>query len=119
MLIGAFQPFTMGLFGLEYSLLAIIYSLLLVATLVSPRLSSLFSFAPLRFMGTIAYGLYLFQSLVTFGLERVLLHFGRTTDIVVTFQVSVLTVAACVGLAATSWKYFEKPLVGRGHRYQY
>jgi len=119
LVLGPFQPFTMELLGLEYSLFALIYSLLLVSTLVSPQLSSLFSFAPLRFLGIIAYGLYLFQSLVSFVLDRVLLHFGRAGGIVVTFQMSVLAVAASVGLAATSWKYFEKPLVGRGHRYQY
>jgi len=119
MLIGPFEPFTMKLFGLEYTLLAVIYALLLVSTLVSPWLSAVLSFAPLRFLGVIAYGLYLFQSLVTFALERVLLHFGRTTNMVVTFELSALTLMACVGLAATSWKYFEKPLVGRGHRYRY
>jgi len=119
MLIGHFEPFTMELLGLEYSLLTVIYSLLLTSTLVSAQLSSLFSFSLLRFMGTIAYGLYLFQSLVSFALERVLLHFGRTADIVVTFQISVLTVLACMGLAATSWKYFERPLIERGHRYRY
>ena len=119
MLMSHVQPFTTELLGLEYSLLTVIYSLLLVSTLVSAQLSSLLSFPPLRFMGTIAYGLYLFQSLVSFGLERVMLHFGRTADMVGTFQLSVLAVLTCIGLAATSWRYFEKPLVGRGHRYRY
>jgi peptidoglycan/LPS O-acetylase OafA/YrhL len=119
MLMGHVQPFTTELLGLEYSLLTLIYSLLLVSTLISARLSSLFSFPLLRFLGTIAYGLYLFQSLVSFALERVMLHFGRAADMVATFQLSFLAVLTCIGLAATSWRYFEKPLVGRGHRYWY
>ena len=118
MVMGHVQPFTTKLLGLEYSLLTVIYSLLLVSTLVNAQLSSLFSFPLLRFMGKIAYGLYLFQSLVNFAFGRVMLHFGRTADLVVTFQISVLTVLICIGLAATSWRCFETPL-RRGHRYRY
>jgi len=119
MLAGPVQPFTMDLYGLEYTLFALIYTLLLLCTLVSPLLSALFSFAHLRAMGIIAYGLYLFQSLVSFVLERILLYFGLTRGAVVTFQTSVLTLGTSVVLAAASWKYFEKPLVERGHRQRY
>jgi len=115
MLIGHFQPFTPNWFALEYSLLAILYSLLLLSTLVSRWLRSVFSMAPLRFMGTVAYCLYLFQSLVGFVLERVL-GLARGTG---TVEASALTVIASVGFAAISWKYFEKPLIQRGHRWLY
>jgi peptidoglycan/LPS O-acetylase OafA/YrhL len=78
-LAGPVQPFTMDLWGLEYTLFGVLYSLLLMCTLVSPLLSSIFSFAPLRAMGITAYGLYLFQSVVGFVLDRILQHFSLTT----------------------------------------
>ena len=119
MLIGHFEPFTLQLFGLEYSLFAIVYSLLLTSTLLSASLSSLFSFGPLRFMGVIAYGLYLFESVVDFLFHRLLLHFDPKSGIVLYCVAPILAILATVALAATTWKYFEKPLVKRGHQRQY
>ena len=119
MLTGPFQPFTMELFGLEYSLFAVIYALLLMSTLVSPSLSSLFSFGPLRSLGSIAYGLYLFHGMVAFIFFRVLAYFEPSSNGIVTLLTRLLTVPASIGLAAISWKYFEKPLVKHGHRHQY
>ncbi len=119
MLIGPFQPFTMQLFGLEYSLLAIVYSLLLLATLVSQSLSSLFSLTPLRFLGSIAYGLYLFHGMVSLVAFRVFAYLRPSSSGLVSLLPWLVTLPASVGLAAISWNYFEKPLVKRGHRYRY
>jgi peptidoglycan/LPS O-acetylase OafA/YrhL len=112
------EPFAMQLFGLEYSLLALLYSFLLMSTLLSPWLSSLFSFTPFRLLGSIAYGLYLYQSLVGFVVERTWAYF-KPAGPAVNLQTSVLSFVLSLGLATISWKYFEKPLVKRGHRYQY
>lgn len=96
-----------------------IYSLLLLSTLVSPRLSALFSLAPLRFMGTVAYGVYLVHSLTGFIFEQALLHFRPESGSVARLLISMLAAIVSVGIAALSWKYFEKPLLTRGHRHQY
>jgi peptidoglycan/LPS O-acetylase OafA/YrhL len=119
MLLSSFQPFTMRLFGLEYSLLAFLYALLLLSTLVSPTLTAIFSFRPLRALGTVAYGLYLFHGLVSFVLFSVLDRIGLAGSQIADFSAWLLTVPLSIGLAALSWKYFEKPLVKRGHRYLY
>jgi peptidoglycan/LPS O-acetylase OafA/YrhL len=119
MLLGKFQPGSMQMLGLEYSLLATIYSLLLLTTLIAPFFSKVFSFPPLRFMGTIAYGLYLFHSLVALVFRVVFLRLYPGSSGVLRFLVLCLAMAATVAIAAASWKFFEKPLVKRGHRYGY
>jgi peptidoglycan/LPS O-acetylase OafA/YrhL len=119
MLAGTLQPFTTRAFELEYSLLAIIYSLLLLSTLVSPWLSWLFSVAPLRFLGVIAYGLYLFHVMLIAAFGQVTLYLYPTSHGATALLAAVLGVLASVGLATVSWYYFEKPLVKRGHRRQY
>jgi len=118
--LSSFQPFTGAWHGLEYSLLALIYAVLLLVTLASRWLSGLFSLAPLRFMGIVAYGIYLFhQTLVGFLFRQALLHFRPQSGSGLKFVVDSLAAVASIGLAALSWRYFEKPLVNRGHRYSY
>lgn len=105
--------------GLGYSFLALLYGLLLLTTLLSPWLAGFFSWSPLRFLGVIAYGLYLFHSasLIAFRKGALWLHPAQpgSAEIVASFT----GVLVCVGVAALSWRYFEKPLVERGHRYRY
>jgi peptidoglycan/LPS O-acetylase OafA/YrhL len=118
-LLGSFETHPPQLFGLEYSFLAIFYSLLLLSTLVSCQLSSLFSFGPLRFMGSIAYGIYLLRPLTGFLFQKALLSVRPESGPVATLLVSVLAAVAAIGIAALSWRYFEKPLVELGHRHRY
>lgn len=118
MLESTLKPFTTQFFGLEYSLLAVFYALLLLCTLVSPTLTSIFSFRPLRLMGSIAYGVYLLHGMVSFAFFKILEHSGRS-GIQWNLLTRLATVPAVIGVAAISWKYFEKPLVQRGHRYAY
>ncbi len=73
----------------------------------------------LRFLGLIAYGVYLMHPLVqclVFNVAR-----GRTLliDSVVTLALSVLVLAITIFICAISWKFFEKPLVKIGHRVSY
>src|SRR4029077_16244283 len=73
MVLGDFEGTSMQHFDLQYSLLAAIYSLLLMTTLLSRWFSGLFSSLPLRFMGTIAYGFFLFFFSRFFCFSRLLL----------------------------------------------
>lgn len=118
-LLGSFEMHPPQLFGLEYSFLAIFYSLLLLSTLVSSRLSSLFSIGPLRFMGSVAYGVYLLHPLTVLLFQKALLSVRPESGPVITLLVSVPAAVTAIGVAALSWRYFEKPLVERGHRHRY
>lgn len=79
----------------------------------------LFSFAPLRFMGMIAYGVYLFHSLIQFLCREALLHFRVQSGTLFLWVADSVRALSSVALAGVSWKYFEKPLVDRGHRNSY
>lgn len=118
-LLGDFRGIPVDSLGRGYSLVAALYSLLLVSTLLSPTLSRCFSWSPLRFMGVIAYGLYLFHS----GFIDVFRWLAAKLFVSnISFAESVgslVSVVVCIGLAALSWKYFEKPLLKRGHWHTY
>lgn len=118
-LLSRFRPFTDEGLGLEYSLLAALYFLLLISVLINRKLERVFSMKALCYMGTIAYGLYL-------------LHFpiiGAVGDIVSWIHprqsgwrllVELISgVALATALSAISWEYLEKPLIKRGRRYGY
>jgi peptidoglycan/LPS O-acetylase OafA/YrhL len=114
----SYQPFTATLLGLEYSLLALFYALLLLSTLFSPWLTWLFSLPALRFMGTIAYGVYLLHE-PFLGAARGAAASLHPENVGVTmFVASGISIAVAVGLASLSWKYFEEPLVKRSHQYR-
>jgi peptidoglycan/LPS O-acetylase OafA/YrhL len=69
----------------------------------------------LRSWGRISYCVYLIHSGILWACHQILLHsLPRITD----WQGAVTTVLALaitVGIAQISWKYFEKPLIDRGH----
>lgn len=59
LLFSRFEPFTNEFFGLEYSLLAALYFLLLITVLINRQFERMFSIKGLCYMGTIAYEVYL------------------------------------------------------------
>lgn len=69
-------------------------------------------------MGSIAYGVYLLHGMVIFALLKILEHSGRS-GIHWTLLTRLMTVPVVIGVAALSLKYFEKPLLKRGHRNAY
>jgi peptidoglycan/LPS O-acetylase OafA/YrhL len=107
----AVDPYTaIGGNTLRYSLFAFFYFVLLLLVIADNRLGGAFSWAPLRYAGTIAYGLYLFHF--------PLIHEAMNT----TFRLPIralIGISLTLGLASLSWFYFETPLVRRGHRYSY
>jgi len=101
----------MVLYG--YTVIALFYSVVLVlAVTVSEGeiLGRMLRSAWLGRIGTIAYGVYLVHLPVA-GLVSLL---GGAPALVF-----VVATGVTFTLAALSWKYFEKPLVRRGHRVEY
>jgi peptidoglycan/LPS O-acetylase OafA/YrhL len=118
-MLGDFHDIPVDSFGQGYSLIAALYSLLLLSTLLSPTLSRCFSWSPLRFMGVIAYGLYLFHSGFIDVFRWLAAKLFVSNISLAESVASLVSVVVCVGLAALSWQYFEKPLLRRGHRHAY
>jgi peptidoglycan/LPS O-acetylase OafA/YrhL len=116
---GHFEPLAGKAFGIDYSFLAIFYGLLLLSTLLSNRLSAIFSFGPLRFMGSIAYGVYLLHRLINFSLYKAFFYLRPKSGSIGDILVATASVAVSIAVATASWRYFEQPLVRRGHRYTY
>jgi peptidoglycan/LPS O-acetylase OafA/YrhL len=76
-------------------------------------------FGPLRYLGTIAYGVYLIHPTVLILargliLENTSFQNGFPAVIVtgIAFMVTLL-------LAAVSWHFFEKPIIRRSHLFSY
>jgi peptidoglycan/LPS O-acetylase OafA/YrhL len=105
-----FSP-RMALYG--YSVLAAFYMVALVLAVTAPEgeaIGRLLRVRPLRYAGTLAYSTYLIH-LPLLGISSLLVHRQAAAGmlgIVLTFLI-----------AALSWRFFEKPLVLRGHRHQY
>lgn len=117
----AYPLFTDALYGLEYSVLALFYtSVLLIAVtgedkVVKAVLCNKF----LMKLGVVAYGTYLLHYLFI-NLLQVLFTSLNTRFPPVHFRgASQLGAVAAVAVAGISWRFFEKPLVGRAHAYKY
>jgi peptidoglycan/LPS O-acetylase OafA/YrhL len=112
---------SMGMATFGYSWLALFFVTILLLALTRPegRLGSLLAHRWLRWLGDIAYGTYMLHVGVLgvcFGLVlRRAPQMTNLTDLAVT----VLAGFATLALARVSWLYFEKPLVARGHGFQY
>jgi peptidoglycan/LPS O-acetylase OafA/YrhL len=116
-LLGKSEAFPYGPFGLGYSFVAAFYCLLLVSVLLSARLSRIFSWAPLRGMGIIAYGVYLFHGAFIDAFRWLA---ARLFSSHLGYSIAApVAVVAVIPLAALSWKFFEKPLIRIGHRRAY
>jgi peptidoglycan/LPS O-acetylase OafA/YrhL len=101
----------MALYG--YSVLAAFYTVVLILAATAREgeaMSRLLRARPLRYAGTLAYSTYLIH-LPLLGISSLLVRrqaMAGILGIVLTFLI-----------AALSWRFFEKPLVLRGHRHRY
>jgi peptidoglycan/LPS O-acetylase OafA/YrhL len=101
----------MALYG--YSVLAAFYVVALVLAVTAPEgeaIGRLLRTRPLRYAGTLAYSTYLIH-LPLLGISLLLIRRQAAAGI--------LGLALTFLIAALSWRFFEKPLVLRGHRHRY
>jgi peptidoglycan/LPS O-acetylase OafA/YrhL len=82
-------------------------------------LARIFRWSPLRELGKVSYCVYIIHRAVNWGLHRVVLHGDPRFDSWPAIGVTVLSFAVTMILAELSWRYFENPLIHRGHRYSY
>ena len=70
----------------------------------------------LCWLGTLAYGIYLFHTGVQYLLFGLIWGRGATINNIPTFLVTVAAVPLTLLLAMLSWKYIEQPLIRVGRR---
>jgi peptidoglycan/LPS O-acetylase OafA/YrhL len=114
----AFSP-AMTTWG--YSWLALFYAAFLLLAVVDSGgwLERILRNAALTKLGTLAYCLYLIHISVMQSVRHPLGFWLRGSPHLAWSLGGVLGSIASVVLASLSWKYFEKPLLRRGHKYQY
>jgi len=104
-----------------YTVIALFFAVLLLLVLTERTflLSGVMRLGFLREVGGISYCLYIVHTAVYFFCHQLILHaLPAVTDVraaLVTFLAALLTYA----IAKLSWKYFEQPLLRRGHAFHY
>ncbi len=82
-------------------------------------ISNIMRFPPLRNVGIMAYGIYLFHAAINGLLHGLILgrgyYLGRLSDWVMTF----VALFATLLFAFISWHFFEKPIIRWGHAFSY
>jgi peptidoglycan/LPS O-acetylase OafA/YrhL len=82
-------------------------------------LAKIFRWRPLRELGKVSYCVYIIHRAVNWVFFRLLLHVYPRFDSGRAIGVASLSFVVTMILAELSWRYFENPLIRRGHRYLY
>ena len=101
-----------------YTWVALFYVTILLFVLTRPdsRLTKVLRTKWLCWLGTLAYGIYLFHTGVLYLLFGLIWGRGATVSSIPTFLVTLAAMALTLLLAALSWRYFEQPLIRMGRR---
>ena len=104
-----------------YTVLALFYSLVLLLSVTQNRsaLSRGLRFTPLRRLGGIAYGVYLFHLPVNGFLHAYIRNTGAQLLDVTDVGITAIALGLTLTLATVSWRLFERPLIGIAHRLSY
>jgi peptidoglycan/LPS O-acetylase OafA/YrhL len=118
---GTYSPLTTSYHGLEYSLVALFCATLLLIAVTGEDafVKTLLCNRLMIGLGTIAYGTYLihFILIVVIHILIEILHIERSATVL--RGTPLLAIAIAIVLASISWRFFESPLVRRGHSYRY
>jgi peptidoglycan/LPS O-acetylase OafA/YrhL len=104
-----------------YTWLALFYSTILLAAVSQSGgwLATAMRWRFLAWLGGISYCVYLLHDAFNFFAHGILLHAEPRLYTLRQLAVSVFALLATLGAASLSWRFFEKPLIRRGHRYTY
>lgn len=106
---------------LGFSLLAVLYCLLLLSALYSghPALKAVLCSPWLRWLGVISYCVYLIHQPVAFFCHTVLLRSTAPISTPTGALVTLAALALTLGLASLSWRFFESRCVAWGRKFAY
>ena len=113
------HSFEMASWG--YSWMALFYSCVLLFVVTSPNHwgSSLLRLQPLRKIGEISFGIYLFHDGVNSLWHGLWLRRGIAISTPQDALATLASFCSTLVLAWCSWKFFEKPIVDFGHNFKY
>lgn len=115
------SPYGRTMLMVGFSWLAAFYVCVLLYGLLfrDSWISSCFRWGWLRWLGSIAYGVYLFHEFVRASLFGLIWSKAPVITSAPELLVSILALAFTLLGCWLSWTYFEKPLVTVGHRVRY
>lgn len=101
--------------------LALFYSCLLLTVLsqTGSYLAAVMRWRWLGHLGVISYCVYILHDTFNFIAHRILLHSRPQLYDFQGVAVTLLALALTLIVATISWRFFEKPLIRRGHSYSY
>jgi peptidoglycan/LPS O-acetylase OafA/YrhL len=104
-----------------YTWLAFFYGCLLLVVLSQRKewIAGVMRWKILRGLGTISYCVYIVHETFNLLAHQILLHGQPEIYDAKGVGVTLLSVVLTVVVASVSWRYFEKPLIRRGHSYSY
>ena len=104
-----------------YSWLAIFYSALLLTVVSQPGgwIAGVMRMKTLGLLGGVSYCVYLLHDAFNFFAHEVFLQAEPQIYTAKGVGASLFALAATLAVASVSWRYFEKPLIRRGHAYGY
>jgi peptidoglycan/LPS O-acetylase OafA/YrhL len=115
------HPVSMVTATIGYTWLAIFYGCLLLVVLSQTQgwIAGIMRWKILRGLGTISYCVYLIHETIQYLTHRILLHAVPQIYNAKGVGVTLLALVLTLVVANLSWRWFEKPLIGRGHSYSY
>lgn len=115
------HPINIVTVTIGYSWLAWFYSALLLTVLIHPAgwLAAVMRWRSLAWLGGISYCVYLLHDAFNFFAHRVFFHSDPLLQTPSELAVTLLALLLTLALASLSWRFFEKPLIRRGHAYSY
>jgi peptidoglycan/LPS O-acetylase OafA/YrhL len=102
-----------------YTAYAFFYMLTVLLAVKGSPLSAFFRLAPLRYLGNLAYCVYLIHVPVNALCHSLIRHQPPALASIPDALVTLLAFAMTVAIAQLSWLYFERPLLRHGHRFRY
>jgi peptidoglycan/LPS O-acetylase OafA/YrhL len=105
----------------QYSVLACFYTVLvLIAVIESGSLHlAIFRFSPLRFLGLISYGLYLFNMPILWLFHGLALGARPSLNSGIACVVTLISLIVSIALASISYFFFERRFLSLGHSLRY
>ena len=115
------HPVSVVTVTIGYGSLAAFYSCLLLFVLSQKQswVAGVMRWKILRGLGTISYCVYVIHATIHQFVHRLLLHDAPQIYNARGVGVTLLALAVTLIVASISWRYFEKPLIRRGHAYSY